>query len=285
MPYLFYQFPVGLFTKQPEINIKHQELLTFHGRGRRGKISNNGKNYIWLRLLVLVILIGTATLIIYEFDLVRLFINRNRLQEFLESLGPWSAVAFVLLQALQVVAAPIPGEVTGFLGGYLYGPLLGIGLSTLGLTIGSYSAFALSRIFGRPFVDRFVSKSTMDRFDYLLHHKGAFLVFLLFLIPGFPKDYLCYVLGLGHLSTMEFLVIGGTGRLFGTVLLTMGGNYIRHHQYGRFSILVGIALIILIVALAYKDKLEKQFRLWHLKTRRRKHLKSLRMQNEESQGG
>ena len=47
----------------------------------------------------------------------------------------------------------------------------------------------------------------MERFDYLLHHKGAFLVFLLFLIPGFPKDYLCYMLGLGHLTTLEFLAI------------------------------------------------------------------------------
>lgn len=146
----------------------------------------------------------------------------------------------------------------------MYGPLLGVLLSTIGLTIGSYIAFALARAFGRPFVEKFVDAGTMKRFDYLLHHKGAFLIFLLFLIPGLPKDYLCYILGLGHLSTLEFLVIGGTGRLFGTILLTLGGTYIRHHQYMRFSFLVGAALITVFLAMAYRDKLEKWFRIWHI---------------------
>lgn len=189
---------------------------------------------------------------------------------FLDSLGPAAFVGFIILQAAQVVAAPIPGEVTGLLGGFLYGKFTGIVLSTIGLTIGSYIAFSLSRTFGRPLVDRFVNKSTIERFDYLLHHKGAFLVFLLFLIPGFPKDYLCYILGLGHLSTMEFLVIGATGRLFGTILLTLGGDYIRHHEYGKFSILVGVALIVVFIAMAYRDKLERLFRIWHIKDYRRR---------------
>jgi len=119
-------------------------------------------------------------------------------------------------------------------------------------------------------VERFVDKNTMKRFDYLLHHKGAFLVFLLFLIPGFPKDYLCYILGLGHLTVAEFLVIGGTGRLFGTILLTLGGDYIRHHQYGRFSILVGIAIIVVLITMAYRDKLDKLFRKWHIVSYKKK---------------
>jgi uncharacterized membrane protein YdjX (TVP38/TMEM64 family) len=101
------------------------------------------------------------------------------------------------------------------------------------------------------------------RYDYLLHHKGAFLVFLLFLIPGFPKDYLCYILGLGHLSIKEFLVISTAGRFLGTVLLTLGGDYIRHEQYYRFSILLGAAIIIVLLAMAYRDNIEKIFRRWH----------------------
>lgn len=186
---------------------------------------------------------------------------------FLDSLGPWAFVGFILLQAMQVIVSPIPGEVTGLLGGYLYGPFLGVILSTIGLTLGSYAAFTLSRAFGRPFVEKAVSKGAMSRFDYLLHHKGAFLVFLLFLLPGFPKDYFCYILGLGHLSTREFIVIGGTGRLFGTVLLTLGGTYIRHHQYTRLSVLMGICVVVVFIAMAYKDNLEKWFRLLHTERR------------------
>jgi uncharacterized membrane protein YdjX (TVP38/TMEM64 family) len=182
---------------------------------------------------------------------------------FLNSLGPLSFIGFIFLQASQVVVSPIPGEVTGLLGGFLYGTLTGIILSTIGLTIGSWIAFSLSKYFGRPFVEKFVKKETLDRYDYLLHHKGAFLVFLLFLIPGFPKDYLCYILGLGHLGTKEFLVISTIGRFMGTVLLTLGGTYIRHHQYYRFSLLIGIAIVFLFVSLVYRDKIEKFFRSWH----------------------
>lgn len=205
-------------------------------------------------------------MIIYQTGLIHVFLNRKKLLNFLDSLGPLAFLGFILLQALQVVVSPIPGEMTGLLGGYLYGPLTGVVLSTTGLTLGSYIAFTLSRYFGRPFVERVVNKATMERFDYLLHHKGAFLAFLLFLIPGFPKDYLCYILGLGHLSTREFIVIGGTGRLFGTILLTLGGSYIRHHQYSRFFILTGISLVVVFLALAYRDKLEKWFRFLHSHT-------------------
>ncbi len=230
---------------------------------------NGKKNHIWLKLFLLLLFVAGFCYLLYETGLIKFFLNKDRMITFIESLGSWGFVGFVMLQALQVVAAPIPGEVTGFLGGYIYGPYLGVLLSTIGLTLGSYAAFFLSRTFGKPFVDRFVSPCTMQRFDYLLHHKGAFLVFLLFLIPGFPKDYLCYVLGLGQLSSIEFVVIGGAGRLFGTVLLTLGGNFIRLHQYKQFFVLVGAAIIFVLLAMAYKDKLEKLFRNWHARKERK----------------
>jgi len=196
-------------------------------------------------------------------------LSREKVTEYLNSLGALSFIGFIALQAIQVIAAPIPGEVTGFIGGYLYGIVLGIALSTIGLTIGSYVAFSLSRFFGRPFVEKFIKKDTMARYDYLLHHKGAFLVFLLFLIPGFPKDSLCYILGLGHLTTREFLVISTVGRFAGTVLLTLGGSYIHNQQYYRFFILLGVAVIAVFLSMAYKDKLERLFRIWHVTSRRK----------------
>ncbi|MDA8082993.1 MAG: TVP38/TMEM64 family protein [Nitrospiraceae bacterium] len=209
--------------------------------------------------------------------------DRERIRTFLESLGPLSFLGFIALQILQVVAAPIPGEVTGFLGGFLYGPALGILLSTIGLTIGSWIAFWLSKVFGRPFVERFVSKKTMAKYDYLLHHKGAFLVFLIYLIPGTPKDLLCYILGLGHLSTREFLMISTVGRFGGTALLTLGGSYIRQHQYYRFSALLVIAIVMVFFSLLYKDKMERLFRKWHVASRKKAHRQSRKKRTASGQ--
>lgn len=223
---------------------------------------------VWARGSVLVIFF-LLMYALYKTGAFHFFMSRERLVAFLNSLGPASFIGFILLQLFQVVAAPVPGEVTGILGGYLYGTGLGLLLSTIGLTAGSWIAFSLSRIFGRPFVEKFVSKETINKYDYLLHHKGAFLVFLLFLIPGFPKDILCYILGLGHLTTREFLVISTVGRFAGTVLLTLGGNYIRLHQYYRFFVLLGVAIIVVFLSMVYKEKLERAFRAWHVSSRRR----------------
>ncbi len=237
---------------------------------RESSAVTNNKNHAVLKFALIILVIAGATFLIYETGMLQFFISKRRIAGFLESLGPWSFAGFIVLQALQVIAAPIPGDVTGLIGGYVYGPWLGTLYSTIGLTLGSYVAFALSRSLGRPFVKKFVPGQTLGRFNFLLHHKGAYIVFLLFLLPGFPKDYLCYILGLGELTTFEFIMIGGVGRLFGTVLLTMGGNYIRLHKYVQFGVVCGVALVLTFVALAYKDKVERWFRFRHIMSLRKR---------------
>jgi uncharacterized membrane protein YdjX (TVP38/TMEM64 family) len=228
-------------------------------RRKRKTAAVRFKGRTWLGLFLLILIIAGSTLVLYKTGLVAFFLNTERMAHFLDSLGPLSFVGFIILQVLQVIISPIPGEVTGFIGGFLYGKFLGTILSTLGLTIGSWAAFSLSRFFGRPFAEKFIEKKTMERYDYLLHHKGAFLIFLLFLIPGFPKDYLCYILGLGHLSTKEFLIISTVGRFMGTLLLTLGGDFIRHEQYYRLFLLLSFAIVILFLSMVYREKIERFF--------------------------
>lgn len=224
-------------------------------------------NRVWLRLVLLVLFIAGLTFVLYKTGLLTFPIDKKkmaeRMTELLSSLGPFSFLGFIALQVLQVIAAPIPGEVTGFIGGYAYGIFWGVLFSTIGLTTGSFIAFKLGRFFGSPLVEKFVKKETMDKYDFLLHHKGAFIVFLMFLIPGFPKDALCYILGLGHLTTKEFLVISTIGRFAGTVFLTLGGSYIFNGHYIYLSVLLGVTLILVFLSMVYRDKLENIFRKLH----------------------
>jgi uncharacterized membrane protein YdjX (TVP38/TMEM64 family) len=231
-----------------------------------GDAPRSHPNRVRLKLLLLILIVGGISLACYETGLFRLFVRRGEARAFIDALGGWGFLAFILLQMLQVIVAPLPGEVTGVLGGYLYGPLLGLLLSTIGLTLGSWIAFSLTRAFGRPFVERFVDRKSMERYDFLLHHKGAFLVFLIFLIPGFPKDLLTYVIGLGHLSTLEFLAITTTGRFLGTILLTLGGNFLRLQQYGRFFVVAGITVIVIFLSVLFRDRIEHLFRKLHKQT-------------------
>jgi len=196
-------------------------------------------------------------------DFEGIYSNPDRLTKFLQSFGSYSPAVFVLLQILQVVAAPIPGELTGVAGGYLYGEKVGLVLSTIGLTIGSWIAFELASILGRPFVERFVSQDVLHKFDFLTTNTGATISFLLFLIPGFPKDYLCFLLGLSRMKLSTFLLVSTVGRLPGTYLLTMQGAKFRSEEYYEVVAFGVVSVICVIVAYLYRSKIYQWIKRRH----------------------
>jgi len=166
------------------------------------------------------------------------FFDVKRLQKFLASFGPYAGGMFIILQFLQVFLAPIPGEVTGFVGGFLFGKVPGTFLSLTGLVAGSLMAFSLSRLFGVRFVERVVKKKYMDRFNHFITHRGLHLSFIFFLIPGFPKDSLCYLLGVSRMGYRDFIVMNVFGRFPGTLVLTWQGDAIRGGKYQEFLVLL-----------------------------------------------
>jgi uncharacterized membrane protein YdjX (TVP38/TMEM64 family) len=188
-------------------------------------------------------------------DFEGIYSSPDKLSKFLQSLGPYSPAVFVLLQVLQVVAAPIPGELTGVAGGYVYGETLGLLLSMIGLALGSWVAFELASILGRPFVERFVSADVLHKFDFLTTSTGATICFLLFLIPGFPKDYLCLLLGLSRMKLSTFLVVSIIGRIPGTYLLTVQGAKFRSQEYFEVIAFAVVSVAILLVAYLYRNKI------------------------------
>ena len=177
----------------------------------------------------------------------RVFLNPRRLQLFIASFGPYAKVVFVLVQALQVVFAPVPGEVTGFVGGYLFGNTWGTICSTIGLMLGSSLAFGIARGLGIKFVEKIVKKEYIDRFNFFVTHKGLYITFILFVIPGFPKDSLCYLLGLTHMRFLDFFLMNLIGRLPGTIMLTFQGSAVKNENYFSFFVLLSVSVIMIFV--------------------------------------
>lgn len=220
------------------------------------------KKVLLLSLPVAAFVVGGG-LLLYFTGLLELLLDRERLLAVIDRNLGYAVFIFIGLQALQVVAAPIPGEATGFVGGLMFGPFWGVVLSTIGLTLGSWAAFVLARLMGRPLVEAVVRAETLRRYDYVMKHKGLFLAFLMFLIPGFPKDFLCYVLGLGHMRVRDFLAVSVTGRLFGTVLLTLGGSYFRDERWMALFVVIGVGLAITLLVMIYRKRIERGFRRLH----------------------
>jgi len=216
------------------------------------------------RIVILLVFIILSSFLFIHYDLYIYFASQRRAIAFINSFHPYDEIVFIGLQILQVVAAPIPGEVTGLIGGYVYGAFLGTVYSTIGLTIGSWIAFALARFFGLPLVERVVKPAIIEKYDYFLEHRGLFVSFLLFLIPGFPKDYLCYIMGLSHMKTSHFLGISTVGRLLGTILLSVSGSCARNNQYRELLFIAGVSCLLLVIAYFYRDKLIDSLKRKHV---------------------
>jgi uncharacterized membrane protein YdjX (TVP38/TMEM64 family) len=216
---------------------------------------------IFIDMAGIGVVIAVVTYLLFALGLFELLTDKRRLLDLISRHRADAVFIFIGLQILQVVAAPIPGEVTGFVGGIFFGTGWGIVFSTVGLTLGSWLAFILARLLGRPLVEMVVSAETIRRYDYVMKHKGMFLTFLMFLMPGFPKDFLCYLLGLGHMRQRDFLIVSTLGRLFGTTLLTLGGSYFRHERYGAFFTLAGLSLAVMLFAMIFRERIERWFRL------------------------
>jgi uncharacterized membrane protein YdjX (TVP38/TMEM64 family) len=186
-----------------------------------------------------------------------LFRDHHQLKKTLESFGPYSPLVFILLQIIQVVVAPIPGEPIEFLGGYAFGMWAGMLYSMIGLIVGSWIAFSIARVFKKWAVEKFFSPTTMKKFDYLIGHEGVVLSFLLFLIPGFPKDTLCYVLGLTPMHMGIFLIISTMGRIPGVWMITLEGAKVQQHQYKTFLILFVITALIILAFYIYREHIDR----------------------------
>ena len=202
---------------------------------------------------VLVLLNGWFPLDRYR-ELFEFYANDKAIAQYVKDSGPYGPIVFIMLQAMQVILAPIPGEATGILGGYLFGTLPGLIYSTIGLTIGSCLGFGLGRWLGLPFVRRFVKPEIYHKFDFLTQAKGELVVFLLFLIPGFPKDTLCYILGVSPLPFGTFFLVSTVGRIPGTWLLSMQGTQVRGNQYLRLFVLLSLLALALLVLHYYRHQ-------------------------------
>lgn len=190
------------------------------------------------------------------------FTDKERIKELLKTMGPLAPLIFIVVQSLQVVFAPIPGEATGFIGGFLFGVPLGMLYSTIGLTLGSTLAFLLGRWLEVHFVARIVKPETLKRFDFLMEHQGALVAFFLFVFPGFPKDYLCFILGLSQMPLKLFLVLSTVGRLPGTLMLTLQGAKVYEGDYLFSAILIGLCLLLGLVLFYFRETLYVWLQRW-----------------------
>ena len=135
------------------------------------------------------------------------------------------ALAVILVCALQVIVALVPGEVVETMSGYVFGPWMGALLCMIGITLGSVLVILLVRRFGRRFVEAFYPREKIDSLPILRDPvKRNVMTFFLFLLPGTPKDLMTYIIGLTEMSVPLYLLLTTFARFPSVISSTMVGG-------------------------------------------------------------
>ncbi|MDR2523970.1 MAG: VTT domain-containing protein [Candidatus Nomurabacteria bacterium] len=163
-------------------------------------------------ILAALVVVLALVVLLWGDDLMWLFGNPEAIRNLINSTGPFAPLVFVALQALQVVLAPIPGNVTGAVGGMVFG-WWGLALTVIGSTIGFMIVVALTRRFGRRLIEKFFKPDQIKKFDFLVDSKAELALFLIFLFPFFPDDLVGYLAGLTGIRFRTVILISIVGRL------------------------------------------------------------------------
>jgi uncharacterized membrane protein YdjX (TVP38/TMEM64 family) len=208
-------------------------------------------------ILLIWLVVTDAPIVRY---LVRLYQDKHFLKETVRAWGVWAPLVFIAIQALQVIISPIPGEITGPVGGALFGTLWGVIYSTIGLTVGTLVCFALGRWWGEPLIRPWLSEHHWEKMNFVIEAEGAIICFILYLIPGFPKDIISYLFGMSPMPFWVFAVVSTIGRLPGTWISSYFGAHVGEQQY-----IYAIAFIAIVAAVGlplyyYRDRILARFR-------------------------
>jgi uncharacterized membrane protein YdjX (TVP38/TMEM64 family) len=198
-----------------------------------------------------------ATVLVFRRDIWRLFSSVRKLEEWVRASGPVAPLVFIAVQVFHVIVFVIPGEVVQIAGGYLFGIWPGTLYSVAGILIGSPIDFYLARLLGVPFVNAIFSAEKVEKTRSLLGSRGSKAVFFfLFLIPGIPKDLLCYVAGLTPISFRFFILASMAGRLPGIIGSSLIGNSAAENRWILSISIFGAAVVLFVIGFFLRGRIE-----------------------------
>jgi len=174
--------------------------------------------------------------------------------------GAFAPLVFILAQVAQVIVAPIPGQVTAIVGGYLFGPVAGTAYSMVGVTVGSAIAFLIAQRYGRPVVERMIEGDLLDRFDGFVETLGVPGLFLFVVIPGLPDDVICFLAGLAHFRLLVFVGVMFVGRLPAYVVTNFAGDGLATGNVVEAVVLVAALVVFSLYAYRKREKIRQYTR-------------------------
>ena len=200
-------------------------------------------------LIVLFIVIKTDFIVVLQ--------SPELYQKFLEKTGVWMPVLYILFQWLQVVILPVPSLVSTLAGLALFGPLKTAVYSLIGILAGSFTGFVIGRKLGYKAVAWLVGEEDLKRWLQKVKGKDNLALTLMFILPLFPDDVLCFISGLSTMSFRYFSLMVIISRGVGILATCYSFELIPFNTWWGLSIWVAIFLVGIIVFIILYKNLDK----------------------------
>jgi uncharacterized membrane protein YdjX (TVP38/TMEM64 family) len=205
------------------------------------------KKYRYLILVVSILIILAVCYFIGK-PLLEFVSEPEAFRVWVQSKGLLGILIFMILNILQVILAIIPGGPFEVGAGYAFGVIPGTILCDIAMSIGGVINFLLVQKFGMKFIELFTTREKIESVKFLkANKKSEMLLFLFFLLPGTPKDLMCYVVGLSNITLSKWVIINLVGRLPAILLSAMGGSALGKQKYEIFVIAIVVLLVLYLI--------------------------------------
>lgn len=207
--------------------------------------------------LLLLIIIGLP-LYIYFFEpqLIDSMSSMENVNALFEHYHAESILVYIGAQILQIIICVIPGQWLQFAAGYMYGFWLGFLYSIIGAAIGSVVTYYLAKLLGRDAMHLIFGEARINEFIHKLNSKKAIvIVFLIFLIPGVPKDLCNYAAGISEMKLKPFLIVSLVGRSPGMMGSLLVGRQIEAGNYTGAIVVAAVAVVLCVVGIIMRKRL------------------------------
>lgn len=211
-----------------------------------------------ISVIVLVLFLGFSALValLIGKPMISLVSEPEKFRGWVESRGNWGRLIFIGMMVFQVIIALVPGEPLEIGAGYAFGAVEGTLLCVAGVTIGSLLVFGLVRRFGIRLVEVFFDTGKIKQLKFLQNEKRLDLItFIVFFLPGTPKDLLTYFVGLTDIKLSKFILIVSIARLPSIITSTVGGSALGIGRYELAAIVFGGTVIISLLGLFIYNKI------------------------------
>ena len=219
------------------------------------KIKTNKKQIYVSIILLLVLAFSVVVYFIAGKPLIEFISEPSAFKAWVGEHGFFAYIAFVLMTVFQIIIAFIPGEPFELAAGYAFGGFIGTLLCVIASVIGCTIVFGLTRKFGMPLVELFFGKEKIDKLKFLKNSKKRnIIIFLLFFVPGTPKDIITYFVGLTDIKLWQWLFICSVAKLPSIVTSTVSGGALGQQKYVTAIVFLGVTAIISAVGVLIYNK-------------------------------